>query len=129
MHYKLYLHTLCQLSNKGLATLELDESIVFIEPIKEQRSIYPQLRKKKSTTYRLSAKLFESRENISSQALSCISRVGVFRWQQKGAYLHLDRAQNAVYLIDEIEIPTNSYISFKQKIGLFLDTLRGWKEA
>ena len=46
MHYKLYLHTLCQLSNKGLATLELDESIVFIEPIKEQRSIYPQLRKK-----------------------------------------------------------------------------------
>ncbi|HEY2810126.1 MAG TPA: type III secretion system chaperone [Rhabdochlamydiaceae bacterium] len=115
MDYKLYLHTLCQLSSKGRAAVTYDGHMLHIEPLKQ------------NNTWRFSAPIFDKGRH-SALLHSCLSQAGTFRWQGKGAYLRRDLDTDALALIEEVNMNKASFIAFKRAIEQFISTVRDWHE-
>lgn len=115
MHYKLFLHTLSQLNNNGRATIVFEDNTIYVNSMK-------------SNKWRLSTLLYEGRYDTPSEVHCCMSSTGILRWQQRGAYLQRDASSDCISLIEEIDIQSNKYLSFKNHIVDFIQVSKEWKE-
>jgi len=116
MYYQLFLEALSQLSSKGTASLALENGTIYIQSLLG------------NNTWRISTPLFQGNGRIPEPVLSCVSSRGNLHWQKTGAYLQLEDSTQTLSLIDQMEIKTDKYLSFKKHISDFIELSREWKE-
>jgi hypothetical protein len=116
MSYNTYLLVLSQLSTRKKAQCVVQDSVIFIES-------NPQ-----DSRWNLATKLLDSDQaNIPSYLKESLSKKGLLRWQERGAYLKLDPESNHVYLIQEIN-SSKKYIPFRSVMNDFAGLAKEWKE-
>lgn len=117
MSYKSYLLVLSQLSSRKKAECVIQGSVIFVELADKKQK------------WHLSTKLLDaSEEPIPSFLKRSISRQGILRWQERGAFLRLDPETSNVYLIQEIE-SLNKYVPFKHVMSDFANVATEWKDV
>lgn len=53
----------------------------------------------------------------------------LLRWQSGGAYLKQDPRTDALFLVQEMQIPQGKYIPFKNHLTQFLHTAEEWRQT
>src|SRR5579862_3556947 len=109
MYYQLFLEALSQLSSKGTASLALENGTIYIQSLLDHNK------------WRISTPLFTGNGYIPEPVLSCVSSGGNLHWQKAGAYLQLEDSTQTISLIDEMEIKTDKYLSFKNHMSAFIE--------
>ncbi|NDD58650.1 MAG: hypothetical protein EBZ47_05260 [Chlamydiae bacterium] len=78
-------------------------------------------------SWQLSMKILDpSSQKIPSYIRQVFSISGIFKWQEKGAYLKIDPLSQEIYLYQQVESSTR-YKSFRYLIHDFLAKAQDWR--
>ncbi len=114
MSYQSFLSVLSQFSGNNQANLIMEGNTITIE--------------KNENSWILSSRVFAAYgEEIPDSIKESLSCFGSFRWQQKGAYLHLHPDSQDMFLMQEVS-PLSGYLCFKKVLQDFALVANEWKE-
>ena len=81
----------------------------------------------KNGNWNISTKIFKADERRLPRHLVQLLSNRAFKWQEKGAYLHLDKEAKAFYLIQEVK-SFYKYLPFKHLMQDFSSQVLEWKQ-
>ncbi len=111
--YLSFLSFLDQIHSRNKAKVVIGEDVVFVEPARDHY-------------WHLSIKILDLNEEKTGTFFCHLPKKGVWRWQEKGAFLKID--SHGVYLVQEIfSLP--KYIPFRSCIQDFIAVSREWREV
>lgn len=113
--YDAFLAVLTQLAGQKKARVVVQGSVIFIETAG------------KKNHWSVSTKVFSKDGFIPPNVRDCVSSSGLMRWQERGAYLHLDPLEQAIYLVHEIH-SSPKYVPFKYLMNDFVSVANEWRE-
>ncbi len=111
MSYKEFLKFIAQFASHRKAEIEVNGNLIAIE-----------MRGKKNC-WRLSSPVFISEGYLPD----CLSYSGVLRWQERGAFLEVNRETESVFLVQDIT-SFATYTHFKPLFTDFSQIVTEWKE-
>ncbi len=115
MEYSSFLLFLNQMSSQRKAKVVIQGSVIFIE-----KSCH-------TDHWSVTTKILGTpTKQLNGLIGSYLSR-GSLRWQERGAYLKMDKETNSLYLVQEIT-SSKKYIPFKHVIQDFVSVASEWKE-
>jgi hypothetical protein len=113
--YDSFLAILTQLAGQKKARVVVQGSVIFIETTP------------KKDHWTLSTRIFSSDGFVPPNIHACVSSRGLMKWQERGAYLHLDPLDQSVYLVHEIH-SSPKYVPFKYMMNDFVAVANEWRE-
>lgn len=115
MCYDAFLAVISQLSGQKKARVVIQGSVIFIETTSKKKN------------WSLSTRVFSADGYLPRNVKDCLSASGLMRWQERGAYLHLDPIEKAVYLVHEVH-SSPKYVPFKYMMNDFVSVANEWRE-
>lgn len=115
MEYNSFLLFLSQISGQKKAKVVVQGSVIFVET------------NAKNGHWNLSTKIMHSEPRKSKNSMDGSLVNGFLKWQERGAYLKLDKETQALYLMQEVT-SSKKYLPFKYLIQDFATVASEWKE-
>jgi hypothetical protein len=115
-YYDAFLTILTQLAGKKRARVVVQGSVIFIESAGGKKD-----------RWAVSTRVFSGEGYLPRSVKECVSSSGLLKWQERGAYLHLDPAEQAIYLVHEID-SSPKYVPFKYMMNDFVTVANEWRE-
>lgn len=115
MEYNSFLLFLSQIAGQKKAKVVVQGSVIFVET------------NAKNNQWSLSTKILHSESRKSKNSINNSLTSGFLKWQERGAYLRLDKETQALYLIQEVT-SSKKYLPFKYLIQDFAAVASEWKE-
>ncbi|MES2345841.1 MAG: hypothetical protein V4494_07900 [Chlamydiota bacterium] len=113
--YDSFLAVITQLAGQKKARVVVQGSVIFIET------------NPKKDCWSVSTRIFSGNGFIPPNVRECISSNGLMKWQERGAYLHMDPLDQSIYLVHEIH-SAPKYVPFKYLMNDFVAVANEWRE-
>jgi hypothetical protein len=111
--YQLFLRILSQFVVRSKIKVDVEGREIFIHKDKKR--------------WILSSLIFKEKGDLSKSVHENFSSLGFLRWQERGAFLKLNREESSLFLVQEIT-STLSYLRFKALFTDFIQNAIEWEE-